>query len=114
MRSMMLALAQESEAWQAAGTVRALAGIILVVGLVALLGWLVRRGTLQFPGQKGRGPLRIETVLALGERRSLVVVAVEGRRLLLGSTPTQVSLVTELDAASQRFGQAVDRSLSAP
>ena len=32
----------------------------------------------------------------LGERRSLMVVAIEGRRLLLGLTPMQVSLVTEL------------------
>ena len=49
--------------------------------------------------------------MPLGERRSLMVVAIEGRRLLLGLTPMQVSLVTELtppspDAASTGFGAA--------
>jgi uncharacterized protein (DUF697 family) len=40
-------------------------------------------------------------------------VAVEGRRLLLGLTPVQVSLVTEL-RAGQVFDQALDRSLADP
>ena len=34
--------------------------------------------------------------MPLGERRSLVIVSVEGRRLLLGLTPGQISMVTEL------------------
>jgi flagellar biogenesis protein FliO len=38
----------------------------------------------------------VETALPLGERRSLVIVAVEGRRLLLGLTPSSVSFVAEL------------------
>jgi flagellar biogenesis protein FliO len=38
----------------------------------------------------------VETAVALGERRSLVIVSVEGRRLLLGLTPTTMQLVTEL------------------
>jgi flagellar biogenesis protein FliO len=51
----------------------------------------------------------------LGERRSLVVVSVEGRRLLLGLTPAQVSLVTELAAAPPAgFQDAVDRRLAPP
>jgi flagellar biogenesis protein FliO len=38
--------------------------------------------------------------VALGERRSLVIVSVEGRRLLLGLTPTSMSLVAELPSAA--------------
>ena len=45
--------------------------------------------------------------MPLGERRSLMVVAVEGRRLLLGLTPMQVSLVTELER-----GESFDAALS--
>jgi flagellar biogenesis protein FliO len=40
----------------------------------------------------------VETAIPLGERRSLVIVSVEGRRLLLGLTTTNISLVTELRA----------------
>ncbi len=73
----------------------------IVLALVAGLAWLVRRGTLGPLTGRG-GPIVVETAVSLGERRSLVVVAVEGRRLLLGVAPTQVSLVTELAAAPVR------------
>jgi flagellar protein FliO/FliZ len=71
--------------------------VLIVLGLVAAMAWLLRSGRL--------GPLRargsavsVETAVSLGERRSLVIVAVEGRRLLLGVTSAQVTLVTELQA----------------
>jgi flagellar biogenesis protein FliO len=40
--------------------------------------------------------VKVEGAVPLGERRALMVVSVEGRRLLLGLTPMSVSLVTEL------------------
>jgi len=64
--------------------------------------------------RRGRLPIVVETAVPLGERRSLVVVNVEGRRLLLGLTPQNVALVTELKAVSTEFGQALDASLSEP
>jgi len=67
----------------------------IVLGLVAGLAWLLRRGTLGALTGRG-GVINVETAVALGERRSLVIVSVEGRRLLLGLTPTTMSLVTEL------------------
>ena len=71
--------------------------VLIVLGLVTVLAWLMRRGS--FGGLTGRGgPINVETAVALGERRSLVIVSVEGRRLLLGLTPTTMSLVTELQA----------------
>lgn len=93
---------------------RGFAGLVVVLGLLGLLAWLARRGTLAFPGQrKGAAPIRVETAVPLGERRSLVIVAVEGRRLLLGLTPAQVSLVTELAASPPRFETALERSMGA-
>ena len=69
--------------------------ILIVLALVVVLAWLARRGS--FGALAGRGgPIAVETAVALGERRSLVIVSVEGRRLLLGLTPTTMSLVTEL------------------
>jgi flagellar protein FliO/FliZ len=77
---------------------RSLLAIAVVFGLLGGLAWAARRGRLGFftrqPAQ-----VRVEATVPLGERRSLMVVAIEGRRLLLGLTPMQVSLVTELSTA---------------
>jgi len=69
--------------------------VLIVLGLVTVLAWLLRRGSLGALTGRG-GAITVETAVALGERRSLVIVPVEGRRLLLGLTPTTMSLVTEL------------------
>lgn len=93
---------------------RAFGAVGLVLALLLVLAWLVRRGTLRFPGAGAAAPIRIEAATSLGERRSLVVVAVEGRRLLLGITPVQVSFVTELGSQAPAFGAALDARLSTP
>jgi flagellar biosynthetic protein FliO len=76
--------------------VQSLLAVLIVLGLVVLLAWLLRRGA--FPGlaSRSRGVV-VETAVPLGDRRSLVIVAVEGRRLLLGMTPAQISMVAELE-----------------
>lgn len=74
-------------------TARAVVVAIVVVGLIAAAAWALRRSA---PLRPARLSVAVETAIALGERRSLVVVSVEGRRLLLGLTPAQISLVTEL------------------
>jgi flagellar biosynthetic protein FliO len=81
---------------------------LIVLGLVAGLAWLVRRGPLAHLAAKGR-PVAVETAIPLGDRRSLVIVAVEGRRLLLGMTQTSISLVTELRAGVTEPGSEVQR-----
>lgn len=69
--------------------------VLIVLGLVGALAWLVRSG--QFGKLSARASaVGVETAVSLGERRQLVIVAVEGRRLLLGVTSSQVTLVTEL------------------
>jgi flagellar protein FliO/FliZ len=73
--------------------------VLIVLGLVTALAWLLRRGSLGALTGRG-GPINVETAVALGERRSLVIVSVEGRRLLLGLTPTTMSLVAELPGAA--------------
>jgi flagellar protein FliO/FliZ len=78
--------------------VNALLAVLIVLALVAALAWLARRGSFAALKAANR-TVSVETAVSLGERRSLVVVAVEGRRLLLGLTPGQVSLVTELSPA---------------
>ena len=76
-----------------------LLAVVIVLGLVGALAWLLRSGRLGQFTPKG-SVVAVETAISLGERRQLVVVAVEGRRLLLGVTSSQVTLVTELQAGS--------------
>jgi flagellar protein FliO/FliZ len=90
-------------------TPRALIATVVVVGVLALAAWALRRssGAGRSRGQR----VAIETAVSLGERRSLVIVSVEGRRLLLGVAPGHINLVTEL-GADDRFGQTLDASLA--
>jgi flagellar biogenesis protein FliO len=67
--------------------------IVISLAVLGALAWVLRRGAAT---RRSRLPVSVETAVPLGERRSLVIVAVEGRRLLLGLTPAQVTLVTEL------------------
>lgn len=76
-----------------------LLAVCIVLALVGALAWLAKRGAFASLQSRNR-VVSVETAVALGERRSLVVVAVEGRRLLLGLTPGQISLVTELSATA--------------
>ena len=75
---------------------RTLVGLAVVLGLLVAIAWFLKRGVL---AKRSSGALSVETALPLGDRRSLVIVAVEGRRLLVGLSPGQVSLVTELRPA---------------
>lgn len=86
---------------------RGVAAIGIVLALLAVAAWLLKRGAFGALGGKAKGLIRIEATVPLGERRSLMVVAVEGRRLLLGLTPAQISLVTELER-----GESFDAALT--
>lgn len=92
---------------------QALLTAAIVVALIGAAAWALRRTNAL---RRGGASMAIETAMPLGERRSLVIVSVEGRRLLLGLTPQHVSLVTELRApapSGPSFGQALDARLDA-
>ena len=91
---------------------RSLVAILVVFGLLALCVWLVRRGGLDSLGRKGPRLVNVETAVALGDRRQIVVVAVEGRRLLLGLTAAQITLLAELEGGTS-FGTALDAHVAA-
>jgi len=77
-------------------TLRAFISLAIVVGLLAMFIWALRRGTLRLSGINGRTAMVIETAMSLGDRRSLAIVRVDGRRLLIGLTPSQVSMIADL------------------
>jgi flagellar biogenesis protein FliO len=69
--------------------------VLIVLAMMGAFAWLFRTGRLgRFSSRAS--VISIETAASLGERRQLVIAAVEGRRFLLGVTQTQVALVTEL------------------
>ncbi len=80
--------------------------LLAVTAVLALLGgvlWLLKSGLFARLAARSSA-VAVETAVSLGERRQLVIVAVEGRRLLLGVTAAQVTLVTELSAAPSGEG----------
>ena len=87
---------------------RTMGALAVVLGLLAALTWLLRRQ--QAIRRTGRG-MGVESAMSLGERRSLAIVTVEGRRLLLGLAPNNVTLVTEL-APLPTFDQAITQATS--
>jgi flagellar protein FliO/FliZ len=94
-------------------TYQSFAAVLIVLGLVAALAWLVRRGAFASL-RRGTRAITVETAVPLGERRSLVIVSVEGRRILLGLTPGQISMVTELVSPKQGAGgQSFENRLDA-
>jgi flagellar protein FliO/FliZ len=111
--TLLIAVGQQAPAWSAGESMSAVRGIVataFVLGLLGVLAWLMRRGSIKLGPGRGRSPVAVETAVSLGERRSLVIVTVEGRRLLLGLTPMNVSLVTELGpAATASFDDALQR-----
>ena len=69
--------------------------VTIVLALLAAFLWLLKSGRLGAVASR-RSSVAVETAVSLGDRRQLVIVSVEGRRLLLGLTAAQVTLVTEL------------------
>ena len=86
---------------------------LVVLALVGALAWLARRGAFGALAQRSRA-ITVETAVPIGERRSLVIVAVEGRRLLLGMTPGQISMVTELEPVPASPPASIEPGSGAP
>ncbi|MBS7663054.1 flagellar biosynthetic protein FliO [Pseudomonas lalucatii] len=69
--------------------VQLLLGLLLVIGLIFLLAWLMRR--LQQVGPRGGQVIRVLASQALGPRDRLVLVQVGQEQILLGLTPGRIT-----------------------
>ncbi|HWV10743.1 MAG TPA: flagellar biosynthetic protein FliO [Pseudomonas sp.] len=66
-----------------------LLGLLLVIGLIFLLAWLMRR--VQQVGPRGGQVIRIMASQALGPRDRLVLVQVGSEQVLLGLSPGRIT-----------------------
>ena len=110
------ALGQSSFSW--GSYVQAVGILFLLVAVMWLAVWLARRyGKFNFlprPGSLPRDALVMEAQLPLGPRKGLMVVRFLNKRLLLGVTDQQITLLTEEQAKHEPenadFQQVMDEA----
>ena len=66
-------------------------GLLLVLGIIFVLAWLLRRMQQAGPGVKGRQVIELIGSRALGPRDRLVLVQVGSEQILLGLTPGTIT-----------------------
>lgn len=91
-------------------------GLGLVLSLIVLGTFGIKKIAPQYFAKKTSDrTLRLVETLPMGERRSLVVIEFEERRLLIGSTPNQITLLANLDGSSaSASGEELPSPLSTP
>lgn len=68
--------------------------LILVVALIIGLAWGLRR--MNLPMMSAAGKMQIEGSLSIGHKEKLLIVNVGDKRLLLGATSSQITLIDRL------------------
>jgi flagellar protein FliO/FliZ len=109
------ALAAETEAPGLLGSgLRLAAGLLLVLGVVLLLYALSRRGLRWLPKPRG-GAILIREMRSLGPKKSLCLVEVRGKELLLGIGSDRIELLCQLgDAPQGAFDATLQDALKEP
>lgn len=76
---------------------KALGALLLILALIFLIAWIVRRYLLRFlPATVTRGDgIQILAVRILGPKRSVHLLKVEGHTLLIGSSESEVTLLKD-------------------
>ncbi len=79
-------------------TLQTFCAILLVFGLIFSLYILAQRFGPRWAGSGRRRMVRVVEATPLGDKRNLLVVDVQGRRYLLGSTHQSITLLTDVDS----------------
>ncbi|MFZ1376455.1 MAG: flagellar biosynthetic protein FliO [Geothrix sp.] len=91
---------------------RAFGSLVLVLGLAGASLWALKKyGRGRIPGGGGH-KLRVEETLALGDRRFVSILDVEGERFLIALTPQAISLLSRLDPGDRGEPGTFDDALS--
>lgn len=86
--------------------------LLVIVGLILVLAWAVRRFT--NIGPKSAGAMRVLSALPVGNRERIALVQVGDRQLLIGVAPGHVSTLHVFDekvvseTAKAPYGQSAD------
>ena len=92
--------APATDALQSLGSM--LGGLAIVIALIFVLAWAARRFSwTKMIAHRTDGPIRLVGTLSLGTRERLVLVDVEGRRVLLGVVPGDISRLDIAEAAEK-------------
>lgn len=114
------ALSPHAFSW--GGYIQALGAVFLLLAFLWFMLWLLRRyGRFNFlprPGSLPRDALVMEAQMPLGPRKGLTVVRFMGKRLLLGVTEQNITLLAFEDTVSHEnesksFRQALDDAAAA-
>mgnify|MGYP000039977898 FL=1 len=112
--SMPLYAAPESTA--TAGLVQWLFSSLLVLGLIVVLAWVLKKSRLV--PQIGRPDFKVLFTLPVGYKEKLMVVQAGEQQLLLGVTAQQISFLTEINpplsanASAPVFAQHLSRGMN--
>lgn len=79
-------------------------GLLLVLVLVGLLAWAVKRVS---GLSRSQGLMKVRGTLMLGPRERLVWVDVSGEQLLLGVSQGRIELLRKLDSSTESLDEAV-------
>lgn len=100
---------------------RMMFGLALVLAVMALVAWLIKR---MLPGAGGQNSaVRIVGGVSVGSRERVVVLEVAGRWLVVGVAPGQVSAIANLEAntseahgniAAEIGGDSMQQQLNTP
>jgi flagellar biogenesis protein FliO len=86
--------------------------LLLVISLFFAGIWLFKNWG-RFVKQNGRAPkLNVLEVKSLGQRQAIYVIGYEQQRMLLASSPTGVSLVSHLPAATENETAPVSSTIN--
>ncbi len=72
--------------------------LLVVLALIPLVLWALKRQQNFQPPGRGPRPLELTAQLALGARERVVMVRMQDRMLVLGVTPQQVTLLADTPA----------------
>ncbi len=81
----------------------AIAILCFVIATLWLVLWLIKRRSPHFGG--GSAAMRIESRLALGPKKWVVITRYMDKRLVLGVTDQQINLLTTLDVPADEGGK---------
>jgi flagellar protein FliO/FliZ len=79
-----------------------LTGLLGVLGVIFLIAWLSKRFNLNMPGASAN--MKMISAMSVGTKEKIMLVEVEGEKVLLGVTTHQISLLKSFDTPPEKHG----------